>query len=83
MTDDKQNELGLSNRERALYEHFESHPEELEKLVKSMRPVTEAIVDFTVKLSEAIKHISDAIIPIIAAMPVEDLINDEEDSEDD
>ncbi len=83
MTDEEQKELGLSNTQRAIYEYYESHPEDLEKLAITIQPVTEAIAD---KISEALKPIIDALIPIIETMPVEELeeyIDDEENPEDD
>lgn len=94
MTDEEQKELGLSNKQRTIYEYYENHPEDLEKLAKAIQPVTEAIADIVVKISEALKPIIDALVPIIIdalvpineVMPVEELddyIDDEEDSEDD
>lgn len=86
MTDEEQKELGLSNKQRAIYEYYENHPEDLEKLAKAIQPVTEAIADIVVKISEALKPIIDALVPINEVMPVEELddyIDDEEDSEDD
>lgn len=82
MTDEEQKELGLSNTQRAIYEYYENHPEDLEKLAKAIQPVTEAIADIVVKISEALKPIIDALVPIIETMPVEELIDDEEDEED-
>jgi len=83
MTDEEQKKMGLTNSQRTIYEYFENHPEDLAKFGEALRPVTEAIADVVVKFSEALKPIVDVIIPIIEAMPAEDLINDEEDSEDD
>ena len=83
MTEEEQNKLGLTDRQRILYEYYESHPEELEKLTKALQPAIDAMSEILVRLSEALKPIVDVIIPIIEAMPAEDLINDEEDFEDD
>ena len=79
MTDEEQKELGLTNRQRILYEYYEDHPEELAKLAEAIRPVTEAIADIVVQVSEALKPIITALIPIIETMSVEELINDDED----
>lgn len=83
MTDEEQKALGLSNTQRIIYEYYEDHPEELAKLAEAIRPVTEAITDIVVQLSEGLKPIITALIPIIETMPVEELINNEEDPEDD
>lgn len=83
MTDEEQKELNLTYRQRVLYEYYEDHPEELEKLAKSIRPITEAIADLVATFSEALKPLINQLAPIIAMMQVEELINDEEDSEDD
>lgn len=83
MTDEEQKKLGLTNRQRILYEYYEDHPEELEKLKKALRPVTEAVEDIVVKISEALKPIVDALVPVIVAMAEENLIDDEENPEDD
>lgn len=83
MTDEEQKALGLSNTQRIIYEYYEDHPEELAKLAEAIRPVTEAIADIVVQLSEGLKPIITALIPIIETMPVEELINNEEDPEDD
>ena len=83
MTDEEQKELQLSNRQRIIYEYYESHPEELAKLMEAIWPVTEAVEDIVVKISEALIPIADALVPVIVAMAKENLIGDEEDSEDD
>lgn len=83
MTDKEQNELNLTNRQRILYEYYESHPEELEKLTVALRAITETVSDVVVKLSEALTPIIVLLGPFVEAMAGEDLINDEEDSEDD
>ena len=82
MTDEEQKALGLTNTQRIIYEYYEDHPEELVRLAEAIRPVTEAIADIVVQFSEALKPIITALIPIIEAMPVEELIDDEEDEED-
>lgn len=82
MTDEEQKELGLTNTQRIIYEYYEDHPEELAKLAEAIRPVTEAITNIVVQLSEGLKPIITALIPTIAELPVEELINDEEDPED-
>ena len=82
MTDEEQKALGLTNTQRIIYEYYEDHPEELARLAEAIRPVTEAIADIVVQFSEALKPIITALIPIIEAMPVEELIDDEEDEED-
>lgn len=83
MTDEEQKELGLTNTQRILYEYYEDHPEELKKLMEALRPVTEAVEDIVVKISEALKPIVEALVPVIVTMAKENLIDDEEDSEDD
>lgn len=64
MTDEEQKALGLTNRQRILYEYYKDHPEELEKLTEDLRPVTEAVEDIVVKISEALIPIADALVPI-------------------
>lgn len=83
MTDEEQKELGLTNTQRIIYEYYETHPEDLAKLAEAIRPVTEAITDIVNQLSEGLKPIITALIPIIETMPVEELINDDEDDEED
>lgn len=82
MTDEEQKKLGLTNTQRIIYEYYEDHPEELAKLAEALQPVTDAITDLAVKLSEALTPIIDALIPIIEEIPVEELIDAEEDEED-
>lgn len=83
MTDEEQNKLGLTDRQRILYEYYENHPEKLEKLMEALQPAIEALANIYVRISEALTPIVDALVPIIEAMPDEELIDDEEDSEDD
>lgn len=83
MTDEEQKELQLSNKQRIIYEYYESHPEELAKLAEAIRPVTEAIADIVATFSEGLKPIIAALVPIIETMPIEELIDNEEDDEED
>lgn len=83
MTDEEQNKLGLTDRQRILYEYYEKHPEALEELMKALQPAIDAMAVIYEKISEALKPIIDTLVPFIEAMPDEDLIDDEEDFEDD
>ena len=83
MTDEEQNKLGLTDRQRILYEYYESHPEELETLMVALQPAIDATAVIYEKITEALKPIIDALVPICVAMADEDLIDDEEDDEED
>lgn len=83
MTDEKQKELGLTNRQRILYEYFEDHPGSVSKIDGSFSTSNRSNHGYRRPVLGAIKPLIDTLVPIIAAMPVEVLIDDEEDPEDD